>query len=151
MKLVKYGSMSIVLALTACMAEFILCWATDAVMANMASSSEWWIYPALACMAVNYLCSAMMIIIVCRLCGMCMKKNADFDPKAMRIIIILTDIGYGILLLTLFPLLCETVSIGAGWGDGVYLAFVWYTSLAVAGIYLLIVSGTLAYKRANPE
>ncbi|MBR1852777.1 MAG: hypothetical protein IJ794_06495 [Lachnospiraceae bacterium] len=151
MKLVKYSTMSIMLALIACMAEFVLCWATDAVMANMASGSGWWIYPALACMAVSYLCSAVMIIIVCSLCGMRMKKKTDYDPKIMRVIMILADIGYLILLLTLFPILCEKINVGAGWGDGVYLAFVWYTSLAVAGVHLLIVSGAVAYKRANPE
>ena len=112
-QILKYCVISIAQALVACMAEFLLCWATDAVMANIGSSSEWWAYLTLACVAVNYLCSSMMIVIVCVLYRMWMKKKADSDSKGMHAILILTDIVYGILLLTLFPLLCETVNIGA--------------------------------------
>ena len=84
------------------------------------------------------------VIIILRASYLCKRKGV-LNPLQAKWMMLCTVIIYIVMMLTVFQMGCSYFGIGASWEEGIFLAIVWSVSLAIAGVFLLVLVGGLIY------
>ncbi len=75
------------------------------------------------------------------------RKKEWLDKLQMGISLMCSDVVYIIMMFTVFQACCYYLKIGEGYGEGLFLAVVWFVSMAVAVVHFWVVLAVTIYQQ----
>lgn len=145
-KILKIVISSVMVALTACFLELLWCYIVDDMLVtnwrNKNSLTE-------SISLLSFFAAPCTIVLISLIALFICKIFKFIDRLQTKIMLMCADGLYIILMLTLFQIGSYYLQIGAGYGEGLYFAFIWFLSLGVSGITLLILIALVVGEKIN--